>query len=293
MSENPIKLSRLLVDVMDKGLDQVEEISNREAGPYGVPTGFADLDELLNGLWPGHLTVIGGRPGAGASTLALDIVRSAAVHHDLTTLYFRPDTTAEEVSFRLLAAEAKVPHSHIRRGLMSDPDWNKLAVTMGNVSSSPLLTVDDPYLTVEKIEAALEEATARGLDPKLVVVDELQMLVQTRSRENRYQEVRDDVHALKRLAREHNIALVVVSKLNRGPLARPDARPLLHELRDAGGIEDVADEVILIHRDDQWDAESMRPGEADLIIAKHRHGPEQLLVVAYQAHYSRFVDMTK
>lgn len=293
MSDNPLKLSRPLVDVLDKTLDQVEVISDREAGLYGVPTGFDDLDELLNGLWPGHLTVIGGRPGAGASTLALDIARSAAVHNDLTTLYFRPDTTAEEVTFRLLSAEAKVPHNHIRNGLMSDASWNKLAVTMGSVSSSPILTVDDPYLTIEKIEAALEEATERGLDPKLVVVDELQTLVQTRARENRYQEVRDDVHALKRLARQHNVAVVVVSKLNRGPLARPDARPLLHELRDAGGIEDVADEVILIHRDDQWETESMRPGEADLIIAKHRHGPERLLVVAYQAHYSRFVDMTK
>lgn len=293
MLDNPSPLVRPLADVLDKTLDVAEAVAvSREAGPYGVPTGFADLDDLLNGLWPGHLTVIGGRPGAGASTLALDIVRRAAVHNNLTTLYFRPDTTAEEVTFRLLSAESKVPHNHIRNGLMSDSSWTSLGETMGRVSNSPILIADDPYLTVEKIGAAIEDTSEHDL--KLVVVDELQTLVQTRTRENRYQEVRDDVHALKRLARQHNVALVVVSKLNRSPMTRQSpilARPMLHDLRDAGGIEDVADEVILIHRDDQYEKESIRPGEADLIVAKHRNGAERELVVAFQGHYCRFVDM--
>lgn len=284
----------ILADTLVATLDLLEAAATREGDVTTrlVPTGFEDLDDLLGGgLWPGHLVVVGGRPSMGTTTLALDIARSAAVHHHLGTLVFTPDTTVEEVNLRLIAAIAKVPLIHLRNGIMNDDGWASTSQTIGDLASAPLTIDSRPYLTLDVLTEAVEEAAAAGV--RLVVLDGLQALVPVTPRDSRYHEVCEQVHAIKRLARTHRISIVVVSKLNRVSEARPDRRPQLHDLRNAGDIEDVADLVILLHRDDMYEVESSRPGEADLMVAKHRHGPTRWLTVAFQGHYARFVDIAR
>ena len=281
----------LLADTLITTLELIEAASNSEdvVTDRLVPTGFRDLDDLLGGgLWPGHLVVIGGRTSMGTTTLALDFARSAT-RHSIPTLVLSPETAADEVNLRLIAATAKVPLNHLRNGTMTEDDWTKTAHAMGPLSSSPLTVDARPYLSIEDVTAAVDEAVATGT--RLVVLDGIQMLVPLTPRDNRYHEVCEQVHAIKRLARAHQISIVVTSKLNRDAEARPDHRPKLHDLRNAGDIEDVADLVILVHRDDYYYLESMRPGEADLFVEKHRHGPTRSLTLAFQGHYSRFVDM--
>jgi replicative DNA helicase len=282
-----------VTDTLTTTLDYIEAASNPAGDPRRhVPTGFEDLDELFGGgLWPGHLTVIGGRPGMGTSTLALNIAARASLDAQMATLVVCPDTSAEEINLRLLAAHAKVPLNHLRNGLMDEENWAKLTDAMGTVAGAPLWMNTTPRMTAPMVEEAVADLADRGL--RLLVVDGLQSLMPAGPRESPYHEVRDTVHTLKRLARHAGIAVVVASKLTRGPEQRPDKRPLLFDLRDAGDIEDVADEVILLHREDVYERESARPGEADLIVAKHRHGPTRYVVVAFQGHYSRFVDMAR
>lgn len=276
-----LESTRNLVEAIGSGAD--------EASGRLVPTGFADLDDLLGaGIWPGHLCVIGGRPGAGTSTLAQNIAAHAAGAAGLRVLFMSADTSADELNMRWWSARAKVPIRHIRHGLMSDDDWSRF-VRAADFGTWPVHVNTNPRLTVASITEAVEELLPLGL--KLLVVDGLQSLAREAPRDSRYFEVCEDVHALKRLARQHGLAVIIVSKLNRSAEQRPDKRPMLHELRNAGDIEDVADEVVLLHREDLYERESMRPGEADLILAKNRHGPERDVVVAFQGHYARFVDM--
>lgn len=291
----PTESSQHVSDVMSSTLDPIEAIDNasNDAAPRRlIPTGFADLDLLFGGgLWPGHMTVIGGRPGAGSSVLGLNIASAAAIHHGIPTLVVCTDSSAEEVNFRLLAARGRIPTTHIRNGRMDVGAWDRLAKATRELSSAPLYLNTELGITMAKVTEAVEELAGRGL--RLIVLDGLQTLDQEIPRDSRYFEVCDDVHALKRLARTHKLSLVVISKLNRTPEQRLFKRPALHDLRNAGDIEDIADEVILIHREDMYEAESTRPGEADFDVVKHRHGPQRLIVVAYQGHYSRFVDIKR
>lgn len=290
----PEPTSRAIADVFESTLDLIETAGNERTAAPGsgrlVPTGFVDLDDLLGGgLWPGHLTVIGGRPGAGSSVLGLNIATTAAIDLGIPTLVMCTDTSAEELNIRVLAAQGRVPVNHIRNGAMSTEEWDRLARHTNALATAPLYFNTEPVLTVGRVTEAVEDLIESGL--RLLVLDGLQSLDQEIPRDSRYFEVCDDVHALKRLARAHGIPIVVVSKLNRVPEQRMSRRPMLHDLRNAGDIEDVADEVIMIHREDMYEAESLRPGEADLGVVKNRHGATRLIVVAFQGHYSRFVDM--
>jgi replicative DNA helicase len=279
-----------VADTMNGTLDLLERVGDRDQPTRWVPTGFEDLDDLLGGgMWPGHLVVIGGRAGMGTSTLAMDLVRSAAVYNGIQTLLVCPDTSINELNLRLIAATGKIPVNHMRNGVMREENWDAVAKVMEKVTSAPLRLNTNPYLTVDALADAVAEAVAHGT--RLVVLDGIQSLVPVSPRDTRYHELCEQVHGIKRLARAHNIPIVVTSKLNRLSESRVDKRPLLHDLRNAGDIEDVADVVILLHRDDMYEAESTRPGEADLVVAKHRHGPTRSLVLAFQGHYGRFVDI--
>lgn len=290
----PDPTSRTIAEIFESTLDLIETVENEADTEPGsgrlVPTGFADLDNLLGGgLWPGHLTVLGGRPGAGSSVLGLNIARTAAVDHGMPTLVMCTDTSAEELNIRILAAQGRIPVNHIRNGLMSTEEWDRLARWTERLAAAPLHFNTEPAVTVARVTEAVENLTGRGL--RLLVLDGLQSLDQEIPRDSRYFDVCDDVHALKRLARTHGIPIVVVSKLNRVPEQRLSKRPMLHDLRNAGDIEDVADEVVMIHREDMYESESLRPGEADLDVVKNRHGATRLITVAFQGHYARFVDM--
>ncbi len=279
-----------LADIMNDVLDEIETIGNREAGLYGVPTGFADLDELTNGLHAGQMIIVAARPAMGKSTLALDFCRAASIHNNLTSVFFSLEMTRSEIMMRLLSAEAKVPLNHIRNGQMQDADWERMARKMGQVSGAPMFIDDSPNLTMMEIRAKARRLKQKH-DLKLVVIDYLQLMSSGKKVESRQLEVSEFSRNIKLLAKELEVPIIALSQLNRGPETRADKRPAMSDLRESGSIEQDADMVILLHRDDVYEKESTRPGEADLLVVKHRNGPTRDLTVAFQGHYSRFVDM--
>ena len=224
------------------------------------------------------------------STLALDLARAAAIKNGESAVIFSLEMSRTEITMRLLSAEAKVPLHHMRSGRMSDEDWARLARRMGEVAEAPLYIDDSPNLTLMEIRAKARRLKQRH-NLRLVVVDYLQLMNSGRRVESRQQEVSEFSRALKLLAKELEVPVVALSQLNRGPEQRTDKKPMLSDLRESGSLEQDADMVILLHREDAYERESPRAGEADLILAKNRNGPTGTVTVAFQGHYSRFVDM--
>lgn len=279
-----------LSSLMDGALTELETIANRGGELVGIPTGFADLDGLTNGLHPGNMVIVAGRPAMGKSTAGLDFARSASIKHGLTSAIFSLEMARNEIVMRLLSAEAQVPLHHMRSGTMSEPEWNRLAGKMGAVSEAPLFIDDSPNMTMMEIRAKCRRLKQRH-DLRLVVIDYMQLMTSGRRVESRQQEVSEFSRSLKLLAKELDVPVVAISQLNRGPEQRTDKRPMLADLRESGSLEQDADVVVLLHREDAYDRDHARAGEADLIVAKHRNGPTGTVVVAFQGHYSRFVDM--
>jgi replicative DNA helicase len=226
------------------------------------------------------------------STIGLDFARASAIRHQLTTVIFSLEMSRNEITMRLLSAEARVPLHHMRAGQMTDDDWNRIARCTGEVSSAPLFIDDSPNMTMMEIRAKCRRLKQRH-DLKLVVIDYLQLMSSGKRVESRQQEVAEFSRALKLLAKELEVPVVAISQLNRGPEQRQDKKPMLSDLRESGSIEQDADMVILLHREDAYEKESPRAGEADFIVAKHRNGPTATITVAFQGHYSRFVDMAQ
>lgn len=281
-----------LSDIMQGTLNEIEAISNRDGEMVGVPTGFSELDSLTNGLHPGQLIILAARPALGKSTLGLDICRNASIKHGITSVIFSLEMSRNEIVMRLLSAEAQVSLQHMRSGQMTESDWAKLANKMGVVSEAPLFIDDSPNMTLMEIRAKCRRLKQRH-NLKLVVVDYLQLMTSGKRVESRQQEVSDFSRSLKLLAKELEVPVIAISQLNRGPEQRQDKRPMLSDLRESGSLEQDADMVVLLHREDFYERESPRAGEADFIVAKHRNGPTANLTVAFQGHYSRFVDMAR
>jgi replicative DNA helicase len=279
-----------LSEIMPGALDEIEAIGSRGGVMTGVPTGFVDLDTLTNGLHPGQMVVIAARPAIGKSTLALDLARAAAIKHRLATVMFSLEMSRNEITMRLLSAEARVPLQAMRTGQLGEDDWTRLARRMSEVVDAPLFIDDSPNMSMMEIRAKCRRLKQRH-DLRMVIVDYLQLMTSPRRVENRQQEVSEMSRSLKLLAKEVDVPVVAISQLNRGPEQRNDKRPLLSDLRESGSIEQDSDVVILLHREDAYERESPRAGEADMIIAKHRNGPTTTVTVAFQGHYSRFVDM--
>lgn len=281
-----------LSNLMGDALAEIEAIGSRGGQMVGVPTGFADLDDITNGLHPGQLIMVAARPSVGKSTLALDFARAASIKHGLNSVFFSLEMARNEIVMRLLSAEAQVALHHMRSGTMGDADWDRLARKMSAVSEAPLFIDDSPNLTMNEIRAKCRRLKQRN-DLRLVVIDYIQLMTSGKRVESRQQEVSEFSRQLKLLAKELEVPVIALSQLNRGPEQRTDKKPMLSDLRESGSLEQDADVVILIHREDLYDRESPKAGEADLIIAKHRNGPTGNVTVAFQGHYSRFVDMAK
>lgn len=224
------------------------------------------------------------------STASMDFARNAAIRANQAAAIFSLEMSKVEIVMRLLSAEARVPLHVLRSGQLSDDDWTKLARCMGEISEAPLFVDDTPSMNLMEIRAKARRLKQRH-DLKMIVVDYLQLMTSPKRTESRQQEVADLSRGLKLLAKEVECPVIAVSQLNRGPEQRTDKRPQLSDLRESGSIEQDADVVILLHRDDYYDKESPRAGEADFIVAKHRNGPTDTVTVAAQLHLSRFVDM--
>jgi len=285
-AEDYISIEALLEGALDD-MARIEESGGRAAG---IPTGFQHLDEITHGIHPGQMIVVAGRPGSGKSTLALDFARSAAIRNGQATVIFSLEMSKQDIMMRLFSAEARVKLNDIRGGRLNDEDWRRIALKSSELAEAPLFIDDSPNLTMMEIRAKARRLKQRH-DLKMIVIDYMQLMTSGKRVESRQQEVSEFSRAMKLLAKEIEVPVVALSQLNRGPETRTDKRPMLSALRESGSIEQDADVVLLVHREDMYERESPRAGEADIIIAKHRNGPTGQATVAFQGHLSRFVDM--
>ena len=222
-----------LSEIMPAALEEIEAIGAHGGGISGVPTGFADLDALTNGLHPGQMVVVAARPAVGKSALALDFARSATIRHGLPTVVFSLEMGRNEITMRLLSAEARVPMHVMRTGQMSDDDWGRLAKRMSEVADAPLFIDDSPNMSLMEIRAKCRRLKQRH-DLKLVIIDYLQLMSSPKRVESRQQEVSEMSRSLKLLAKELEVPVVALSQLNRGPEQRQDKKPMLSDLRESG-----------------------------------------------------------
>ncbi|MFD7791003.1 replicative DNA helicase [Streptomyces sp. NPDC059759] len=268
------------------------ETLQRDGHATGVLTGYADFDALTHGLHPGQMIIIAGRPALGKSTVGVDMARQASIHDGRPSAIFSLEMSRREVQHRILSAEARIALHHIRSGSMTDSDWVRAAHHLPAIKAAPLTIDATPNQTVTQIKARCRRLKQRGgLD--LVVIDYLQLLSSGTARrtESRQQEVSDMSRSIKLMAKELEVPVVVLAQLNRGPEQRTDKKPQVSDLRESGSLEQDADLVMLLHREDAYEKDTARAGEADLIVGKHRNGPTATITVAAQLHYSRFVDM--
>lgn len=277
-----------LGDLIASGLNDIEHRANRDRG---VRTGFSDLDRLLGGgLRPGQMIVIAGRPGMGKSTVAMDIARNAAIARKLTVAVFSLEMATMELFDRIVSAEARIPHHVLVSGNLGEDDWTRSTRAADPMSKAPLW-LHCRKATIRQIQNKCATLKAREGALDLVVIDYLGLVPVDRRYGSREQEVASVSTAIKGMAMDLEVPVIAVHQLNRESEKRTDRRPQLSDLRDSGSVEQDADVVIFVYRDDYYDKESARAGEADLIVAKHRGGPTDTVTVAAQLHYSRFVDM--
>ncbi|AOY55453.1 MAG: hypothetical protein RI933_1008 [Actinomycetota bacterium] len=286
MSEDYVALN----DSIEAAIHEIEAAVKRGGDMVGVPTGFTDLDELTHGLHGGQLVIVAARPAVGKSTLALDFARHAAIKANKATIFFSLEMGRAEIAMRMLSAEAQIPLQSLRKGNLQDSDWAKLAATRGQINDAPLFIDDSPNMTLVEIRAKCRRLAQR-IDLKMVVIDYLQLMTSGKKVESRQQEVSEFSRALKLLAKELNVPVIAISQLNRQAEQTKDKKPEISHLRESGSLEQDADVVILLHREAIGEKDHPRAAEADIILAKQRNGPTGTITVAFQGHYSRFMNM--
>ncbi|MBX3069946.1 MAG: replicative DNA helicase [Thermomicrobiales bacterium] len=275
--------------VLEELFDRLDAIQHDRGSLVGVPTGFLDLDRLTGGLQRSDLIIVAARPSFGKSSLALGLAHTAAVLHNRTVGIFSLEMQAEQVVQRILSIETSVDIHKLRTGSISDREWGALSRALGRVGESPIFIDDSPTLSVMDIKSKSRRLQAEhGLD--LIVVDYLQLMTGQRS-ENRVQQIAEISRGLKSLARELNVPVIALSQLSRAIENRPNHRPMLSDLRESGSIEQDADIVLFIHREDKFNPEYEKKNVAELILAKHRNGPTASFEVHFFDKTARFSSM--
>ena len=259
--------------------------------PDGLKTGFYDLDNLTTGLYPGQMVIVAARPGVGKSTIAVDIMRHLSIHEGIPTAIFSLEMSTHEINTRVLASEAQVKIRDMRKGTLSQSDWDKVLKARETLESAPLFIDESPENTVLEIVAKTKMLVKRH-GVKLIVVDYLQLLRSGKREESRQQEVAGFSRALKLLAKSAGIPVIAVAQLNRES-ERNDSKPKPSDLRESGALEQDADLILLLHRDDVRGKDTERAGEVDVIVAKNRGGETGTVTLGNQLHYGRFANMKK
>lgn len=272
-------------DVLDELFDQMSEGGGRV---MGVPTGFIGLDRVLGGLQRSDLIILAARPSVGKTALALSMAYNAAVSHSKIVGFISLEMSSQQIVQRLLASETGINSHRLRMGQINDDEWSAVSRAYGKLSEASVFIDDGGISTVNDVRTKARRLQAEyGLD--LLIIDYLQ-LMQSRRSENRVQEISEISRGLKQLARELNIPVVALSQLSRAVENRADHRPLLSDLRESGSIEQDADVVMLIYREDRYDAETNRKGIAEINIAKHRNGSTENVSLRFFEATTRFAD---
>lgn len=280
-------------DLMVEGFQTVERLYERKQAVTGVPSGFQDLDNLTAGFQPSDLIIIAGRPAMGKTSFALNVAMNAAIDHGVTCAIFSLEMSKEQIGLRMLCSKAKVNLRHLRTGFLGNEEWGRLTLGVGGISEAPLYVDDSPALNPLEIRAKTRRLKKeKGLG--LVVVDYLQLMKGATKTDSREKEISEISRSLKALAKEVNVPVIALSQLNRKVEDRPDKRPHLADLRESGAIEQDADVIIFIYRDEVYNKSEDNPkkGEAEIIIGKQRNGPIGAVRAHFKAAYSTFLPYT-
>jgi len=290
------RISESLVRVFEAvtaTVDQLETLYGESDTMTGVPTGYTELDDILLGLQPSNLVVTAARPGMGKTSFALGAAANVAMATGRPVIFFSMEMGSVELTKRMLAAEARVDAKKLQTGNLNEADWSRLNAAIGHLGESPLFIDDNPHCTVMEMRAKSRRIKARHGDLALVVVDYMQLMSSPRRAESRQVEVSELSRGLKILARELDCPVMALSQLNRQLEYRQDKRPMLADLRESGSIEQDADVVLFIYRDETYNQESDQRGVAEVIIAKHRNGPTGVARLAFLDHFVKFANMAK
>ena len=280
-----------LYPALEQTMEELERLYERESQLTGVPTGYTDIDGILLGLQPSSLVVVAARPGQGKTSFVMGAAAHVALETNKPVLFFSLEMGHLELTRRLLASEAHVDMQGLQTGRLSDQEWTKLNHAVGRLAEAPIFIDDNPHCTVMEMRAKARRIKARYGDIGLIVIDYLQLMTTGKRVENRQVEVSELSRGLKILARELNAPVVCCAQLNRQLEYRQDKRPMLADLRESGSIEQDADVVMFIYRDEYYNPDSERMGSAEIIIAKHRNGPTGNAHLAFIARSTKFANM--
>ena len=281
-----------LKDIIHDSLEMAEALCRKKELVTGISTGFDDLDEKTSGWQPSDLIIVAGRPSMGKSSLAINIAQRAAIREKIPVAFFSVEMSREQLVQRMLCAEATVNAHKLRRGFLGQEDFSKLAIAAGKLSEAPIFIDDSPAIRALELRAKARRLKARE-NIGLIIIDYLQLMQWSGRADNKQQEVSEISRSLKSLARELKIPVVALSQLSRAVEARADHRPQLSDLRESGAIEQDADVVILLLREEYYDPNNeKKQGKAELNIAKQRNGPVGTIKLGFTQEYTRFQDLS-
>lgn len=274
-------------ELIEESWSRLRKLSDSPNEIIGVATRFNDLDKLTAGFQNGDLVIIAGRPSMGKTSLALNIAASAAVENRVSTGILSMEMSQEQIMFRLIGSIGRINQKRLRNGRLSDDDWVRVQRSLDTLADAPLFIDDTPALKPTEVRARARRLK-REHDLGLIVVDYLQLMQAGGYNENRNTEISRISQSLKSLARELNIPVVVLSQLNRSVEQRTDKRPMMSDLRESGAIEQDADVIIFIYREERYDPETRDKGFAEIIVAKQRNGPTDTVRLVYKGEFTRF-----
>ena len=276
-----------LKSILPEAVDRIDVLHQSEGDITGIPTGYNEFDKMTAGLQPGDLIVIAGRPSMGKTTLAVNIAENAAIGTQVPTAIFSMEMPSQQLAFRMISSLGRVDQTHLRTGRFPDEDWSRINTAVQLMSEAPIFIDDTPGLSPTEIRArARRLQREHGLG--LIVVDYLQLMAVPGSKENRATEISEISRSLKALAKELSVPIIALSQLNRSVEQRTDKRPVMSDLRESGAIEQDADLILFIYREEVYNQETPRKGIADIAIAKQRNGPIGDFPLTFVGRYTKF-----
>ncbi|MCI8390737.1 MAG: replicative DNA helicase [Roseburia sp.] len=279
--------------VVMNALEKIENAAKASGTVTGIPTGFIDLDYRTAGMQPSDLILIAARPSMGKTAFVLNIAQYVAFHENMCTAIFSLEMSKEQLVNRLFSLESRVDAQALRTGNLSDADWEKLIEGAGTIGNSSLIIDDTPGISISELRSKCRKYKLEH-DLKIIIIDYLQLMTGSgRSTDSRQQEISDISRSLKALARELSVPVIALSQLSRAVEQRPDHRPMLSDLRESGAIEQDADVVMFIYRDDYYNHDSEMKGISEIIIAKQRNGPIGTVNLVWLPQYTKFANMEK
>ncbi len=278
--------------VVMNAMERIERASKNKGAVTGIATGFADLDYRTAGMQPADLVLIAARPSMGKTAFVLNIAEHVAFKLNKTIAIFSLEMSKEQLVNRLFSLESKVDSQHIRTGQLSDQEWEKLIESAGVIGKSNLIIDDTPGISIAELRSKCRKYKLEH-DLSMIVIDYLQLMSGSGRTDSRQQEISDISRSLKAIARELSVPVLALSQLSRAVEQRPDHRPMLSDLRESGAIEQDADVVMFIYRDEYYNHDTERPGIAEIIIAKQRNGPIGTVELAWLPNYTKFANLER